>query len=192
MEQAGHRPHYVILPAEPRHLPHLPGIEDAAGELFSLDDLPEPARSTGLSHEDFEAAFAAGLLWLVVETGTDLPVAFLMGRMLDGGLHIVEFDVHPQHARRGIGSRLLEHVLAVAARRAFRCATLTTFEHVPWNAPYYSRHGFEVVGADRIGPGLARVLEKEHALGLRRRVAMRKDLEPGDPLEIAHTIGFTA
>jgi len=184
--------HYVILSAEPRHLPHLPGIEDAAGELFCVDDLPEPARSTGLSREEFEAALAAALLWVVVETATDLPVAFLMGKMLDEGMHIVEFDVHPRHARRGIGSRLLGHVLTVAARRAFRCATLTTFEHVPWNAPYYSRHGFEVLGADRIGPGLARVLEKEHGLGLRRRVAMRKKLEPGDTSGIAPANGFTA
>ena len=184
--------HYVILPAGPQHLPHLPGIEDAAGELFSLDDLPEPARSMGLSHEDFEAALVAALLWVVIEMETDLPVAFLMGRMLDEGMHIVEFDVHPHHARRGIGSRLLGHVLAVAARRPFRCATLTTFEHVPWNAPYYARHGFEVLGTDRIGSGLACVLEKEHALGMRRRVAMRKELEPGGAPGIALAHRFTA
>jgi hypothetical protein len=42
--------------------------------------------------------------------------------------------------------------------------TLSTFAEVPWNAPFYRRHGFEVVR--RPGPLLQRIVEKEEAMGL--------------------------
>lgn len=183
---------YAILSAVREHLPFLPGIEDAAGELFPLEDLPEPARSTSLSLKEFESALNRELLWVVVEEEGDLPVAFLMAGVLDGCMHVVEVDVHPDHGRRGVGSRLLGHVLAVARQRGFEAVILTTFEHLTWNAPFYAKHGFQVVGADEMGEGLARVLEKERALGMRRRIAMRKDLHRCDSVEFARSVRFTS
>lgn len=183
---------YAILPALREHLPFLPGIEDAAGELFPLEDLPEPARSTSLSAKAFEGALNRELLWVVVADESGLPVAFLMADVLDGCMHLVEVDVHPDHGRRGIGSRLLDHVLAVARQRGFEAVTLTTFGHLAWNAPFYARHGFQAVRADGLGEGLARVLEKEQALGMRRRMAMRKDLPRRDPVELARSVRFTS
>lgn len=171
---------YTIAEALPSHVPYLAAIEDAAGEMFSLDDLPEPARSTGLSREAFEEAVAARLAWVATEEGSDVPVAFVLAEVLDGCWHVVELDVHPTHARRGLGSRLLEHMLDVAASRGFDVATLTTFEHVPWNAPFYARRGFRPLRREELGEGLARVLDKERALGMRRRVAMARPLGRGE------------
>jgi GNAT superfamily N-acetyltransferase len=162
---------YTILPATPQHLPYLASIEDAAGELFPVEDLPEPLRSISLLPVDFENALNENLLWVVVES--NLPIAFLLARIIDGCIHIAEFDVHPDHGRRGIGSQLLNYVLTVAKQRAFQAVTLTTFEHLPWNAPFYSKHGFEVIEADKIGDELAQIVKKEKALGMRRRVAMK-------------------
>lgn len=183
---------YVILWAGQEHLPFLPGIEDAAGGLFALEDLPEPARSTSLSSKEFESALKRELLWVVVGEGTDFPVAFLMAGVLDGCLHIVEVDVHPDHGRRGVGSCLLDHVLGVARQSGFEAVTLTTFEHLAWNAPFYARHGFQAVRADELSEGLARVLEKESALGMRRRIAMRKDLRGCDSVEVTPAVRFTS
>jgi GNAT superfamily N-acetyltransferase len=166
---------YTILPATPQHLPYLPSIEDAAGELFPIEDLPEPLRSISLLPEDFENALNKNLLWVVVDE-SNLPIAFLLARVIDGCIHIAEFDVHPAHGRRGVGSQLLNYVLAVAKQRAFQAVTLTTFEHLPWNAPYYSKHGFEVIEADKVGDELAQIIKKEKALGMRRRVAMKMKL----------------
>lgn len=166
---------YTILPATPQHLPYLPSIEAAAGELFPIEDLPEPLRSISLLPEDFENALNKNLLWVVVDE-SNLPIAFLLARVIDGCIHIAEFDVHPAHGRRGVGSQLLNYVLAVAKQRAFQAVTLTTFEHLPWNAPYYSKHGFEVIEADKIGDELAQIIKKEKAFGMRRRVAMKMKL----------------
>ncbi len=163
---------YTILPATSQHLPYLPSIEDAAGELFPIEDLPEPLRSISLLPEDFENALNKDLLWVVVDE-SNLPIAFLLARVIDGCIHITEFDVHPDHGRRGVGSQLLNYVLVVAKQRAFQAVTLTTFEHLPWNALYYSKHGFEVIGTDKIGDELAQIVKKEKALGMRRRVAMK-------------------
>lgn len=173
-------PDLRILAATRQHLPHLPAIEAAAGELFPVEDLPEPLRSLGLSPEEFETALAADLLWVAVADGVT-PIAFLLARAVDGCLHICEFDVHPDHGRRGVGTRLLEHVLTLARQRAYQAVTLTTFEHLPWNAPYYARHGFEVIASDAIRGGLAEIVAKEKALGMTRRVAMRLQLRPGRP-----------
>ena len=169
---------YLILKAESRHLPHLPGIEDAAGELVPVEDRPEPPGWSNLPPEAFEIASGRDLLWVVVEEDAGIPIAFLMADVVDSCMHIVEFDVHPRHGRRGVGSNLLNHVLDTARQRGFHAATLTTFGHLAWNAPYYVRLGFESVGADQIGRGLAQWLEKEQALGMRRPVAMKLELQP--------------
>jgi hypothetical protein len=58
--------------------------------------------------------------------------------------------------------------------------TLSTFADVPWNAPFYARHGFETF-AD-LGPGLHGYRATEVSIGLDRlgtRVVMRRVLEPG-------------
>ena len=182
---------YTIRPAAPEHLRHLPGIEDAAGEAFPVEDLPEPLRSLGISPQDFEKAQAGELLWVVVDE-SETPIAFLLARIVDGNFHIAEFDVHPEHGRRGVGSRLLEFALAMAGQRAFPAATLTTFEHLPWNAPYYSRHGFERLPTDQVGDELAEIVKKEAALGLQRRIAMKANLQPDKMFEAAGIVLFAA
>jgi len=164
--------YYTILPASLQHLLYLPDIEDAAGEIFPIEDLPEPLRSICLLPEDFENALNNDLLWVVVDE-SHIPIAFLLAKIIDKSMHIAEFDVHPDHGRRGVGSQLLDYVLAIARQRAFQAVTLTTFEHLPWNAPYYSKHGFEVIEADKIGDELAQIVKKEKLLGMRRRVAMK-------------------
>jgi hypothetical protein len=59
--------------------------------------------------------------------------------------------------------------------------TLTTFEHVAWNAPYYVRYGFEVMEEDEFGPELRRLRDEEtrHGLDPTIRVVMRKEVAPG-------------
>jgi hypothetical protein len=54
---------------------------------------------------------------------------------------------------------------------------LTTFAHVPWNAPYYARLGFAVLTSDELGPELRATREGERWLDeLQPRVAMRRSL----------------
>jgi ribosomal protein S18 acetylase RimI-like enzyme len=93
--------------------------------------------------------------------------------------HVEQVSVDPRYARRGLGRRLLDHVAAVARKRGLDAVTLTTFRDVPWNAPYYVRCGFRVLGDDELGPGLRRVRDEEavHGLDPARRVCMRRELD---------------
>jgi GNAT superfamily N-acetyltransferase len=50
-------------------------------------------------------------------------------------------DVLPEHAGQGLGAALIEAVCSWAHTRGFDAVTLSTFRDVPWNAPFYTRHG---------------------------------------------------
>jgi len=54
--------------------------------------------------------------------------------------------------------------------------TLTTFNAISWNAPYYERIGFEIIRAEDMPKYLQLKLENEAAAGFQRdkRCAMRK------------------
>ncbi|WP_199181201.1 GNAT family N-acetyltransferase [Chromobacterium alticapitis] len=151
-------------------LARLARIERRAARLFSPDDLPSALSERTLPAETLSAARDAGLLWVADDAGQ--PVGFALAEILDGQLHLAEMDVDPAHARRGIGSALLEHVLAHGAQAGFDGVTLTTFSHLPWNAPFYRRRGFEP-HAPAAGSPLASKLAEEIQAGLRHRIAMR-------------------
>ena len=89
-----------------------------------------------------------------------------------------QVTVHPGSARRGLGRALLDDAPNRAAADGLPALTLTTFAHVPWNAPYYARCGFRVLGDAEVTPGVAGDEEREAAMGVDRwpRVCMRRDL----------------
>jgi GNAT superfamily N-acetyltransferase len=174
---------YTILAATRSHLPYLPSIESAAEILFPIEDLPASLRSINTSLDDFENAQQNDLLWVAVDK-SNIPIAFLLADIIDRCLHIAEFDVHPDYGNRGIGTELLKYVLLIANQRAFPAVILTTFEHLPWNAPFYSHHGFEILSDNLIGTEFAEIRKQEEISGLKRRVAMILRLKP-NPSPIA-------
>src|SRR4029079_7779158 len=90
------------------------------------------------------AAARAGRLWVALEN--DTAVGFAHGEVLEPrAAHLEELDVLPAHGRRGLGARLVQHACSWAARNGFDSVTLTTFREVPWNMPFYTRLGFEIV-----------------------------------------------
>ena len=50
-------------------------------------------------------------------------------------------------------------VVAWARTRRLPAVTLTTFRHLPWNAPFYQRLGFRILSSHERTPGLAEVLQ---------------------------------
>jgi GNAT superfamily N-acetyltransferase len=167
----------VIRLATEADLPALRDIERAAGRAFADVDMSaiaedEPPSLAVLGHYQRH-----GRVW-VYGTG---PVAYLLARWADGDVHVEQVSVHPDHAGRGIGRQLIEHLAGWAAERGARALTLTTFADVPWNAPYYERRcGFRRLGDDELGPDLRQIRDDEAAHGLDRwpRVAMRRELGP--------------
>ncbi len=103
--------------------------------------------------------------------GADATVGFLLATRYPDVLHIEEMSVLPSHGRRGLGRALLERALDEARARGLRRVTLTTFEHLPWNAPFYAQLGFQKT-RDVDDCRLREQLVREAAAGLLRRVAM--------------------
>ena len=126
----------------------------------------------------FEQAARKGQPWTAVARASGLPVGFALVTIVDGSAHLHEMDVHPDHARRGLGTALVDAVVEWARGKRFSCATLTTFRHLPWNGPFYRRLGFAELSPAELTPGLARLLEQEVRDGLdgSKRLAMRLDL----------------
>jgi hypothetical protein len=113
----------------------------------------------------------------------DPPVAFAAVIHLDGHPHLEQISVRADQVRQGIGSLLLEDVV----RRSGPGLTLLTFRDVPWNGPWYLRHGFVELPASAWGPQLRGHWQTEIEAGLHDlgpRVVMHHPgglLSPADP-----------
>lgn len=158
-------------------LPALQVIERAAGRPFADIGMDQVAEDEPYPLPVLAASQRAGLLWAAADDA-DEPVAYLMASVVDGCLHIDQVSVHPDSARRGLGRELLEHAAGRAAADGLAALTLTTFASVPWNAPYYRRCGFRVLGEAELTPGLRAIRQHEAELGLDQwpRVCMRRGL----------------
>jgi len=168
--------HFHVRPAVARDIALLPDIEREAAARFPPQDLPAgPAQVTSV------AALREGMddhaLWVAEAQGGRL-LGFLLGRAEEGSFHILEMDVRTSEAGRGIGSALLQQACAAASRRALKAVTLTTFEHLAWNAPFYAKRGFRPVSDLSAYPHLRGVLQAEARQGFARRVAMVRPAGP--------------
>lgn len=174
---------YRLRAGEVADAPRLREIELAAAELFPVEDLPPALAEDATPAEEFEQAAREGELLVATREPDHDAVGFARIEANPPVALLGELDVHPDHARKGLGAFLLEAALAHARSHGCAAVTLTTFDHLPWNAPFYARHGFRVLARDELDPRLAGLLEAEAAAGLdpARRVAMRCELasDPG-------------
>jgi ribosomal protein S18 acetylase RimI-like enzyme len=102
---------------------------------------------------------------------------YALGR-IDGQGHLEQLSVRPQYGRKGLGSSLLEHACELARARGEREVWLTTYAHMPWNRPFYERHGFRVAEARAWGEGIRAVIvaQREVLPEPGQRVAMVRRL----------------
>ena len=164
---------YFIRLALPEDTAFLPWIERQAGALFKncLGEIGLTAAGfdqvrSSRSSDDFAAAQQRGRLWVAVSPGGD-RVGFALVIDVGGAAHLEELDVLPEHGRRGLGSRLLETVCDWARDAGYPGVTLSTFRDVPWNAPFYSRHGFRIVDPSDVSEQHVQLVRAEKARGLR-------------------------
>ncbi|WP_412542501.1 GNAT family N-acetyltransferase [Longispora sp. K20-0274] len=158
-----------IRRARPDEWEMLAAVAAAADTLFDTVGIRPLPPSAGAP------AFAAA--HAVLACG-DPPVGFAMLEVVDGSAFLDQLSVHPDHTRQGLGAALLEAACAWAAAEGFAAITLTTFADVPWNGPFYTRHGFAPVTGE-LPAGLRRIRDREIAIGLDAfgpRFAMRKPL----------------
>jgi len=116
----------------------------------------------------------AGTLWVAEADGS--VVGYLAAREEDNRLHIDEVDVLRARQGQGIGRLLLQTAADWARTRGFSTLSLTTFRHVPWNAPFYASFGFREWDPADAPASIRQALTYEAAKGLSNRCAMVMDL----------------
>jgi GNAT superfamily N-acetyltransferase len=153
-------------------------IEWAAGTLFADIGFAEVAADEPASVETLAEYVHDGRAWVITNGNNDTPVGYAIIDIVDGLAHLEQLSVVPEHGRKGLGAALINHIAAWAAQHHYDAVTLTTFVDIPWNAPFYAKHGFRVMADQEIGPELTdlRLHEAEHGLDPTQRVCMRRDI----------------
>lgn len=104
------------------------------------------------------------------------PVGFVAALAYETILHICELSVAHPWQGKGIGAALLEVLVQHAQKNDFSALTLITFADVAFNAPFYKRHGFQML--QNPSEFIVELLQKEKAQGLpiHRRIAMIREV----------------
>ena len=168
-----------IRPARDSDAALLSAVERSAARRFQMvPGLEWVATGSVLGEAVHLRCIRAGTCWVAVDE-PDFPVGFLSAEAAaERELHIHEMAVDEAFQGYGIGRALLGVAIGWAAAHRFATLTLTTFHDVPWNAPFYSRIGFEVLGASDLNERLSALLRKEIEGGFAEgsRCAMRLSL----------------
>jgi len=145
--------------------------------MFSEADLPPEVRYMVTDAKTLLEAQQEGQIWVATDS-QEIPVGFAMAALVDGNPHLDEMDVLPAHGRNGIGTRLVQTVIDWAESHGHDLLTLVTFRHLPWNAAFYARLGFETVLAGDVGQEMNELLAEERSAGIKleNRVVMMKKL----------------
>jgi GNAT superfamily N-acetyltransferase len=167
----------VIRAARESELPLISALEKSGDQLFRAAGMDRIADAPAPEPNAYRPALEDGRLLVAVDE-QDAPVGFIRLEMLDGGPHVEQVSIHPDSAGHGVGASLLAAAEQVARARGHRRMTLTTFRHVPWNGPYYTRLGWSTLRAADLPPELAAARQHERDLGLDEwpRQAMAKNL----------------
>lgn len=157
----------ALAPSEVRaagtgELPTLVSIDDDACRLFDdiglgLNLSPEHAAFAMAEQAYWASAAAAGRLFVALDARE--PVGFAALGFVDKEGYLAQISVRRAHMRRGVGAALLERAIGWSAMHG--ALWLTTYDHVPWNEPYYERFGFEVVKESDCGEQMRGVLRSE-------------------------------
>jgi GNAT superfamily N-acetyltransferase len=113
------------------------------------------------------------------------PVGLLVMDRIDGAPYLEQLSIRRSAMRQGLGRRLLEHAIEWAGRDPL---WLTTYGHIPWNRPFYERHGFVAMPGAACPPGIATILDDQRRAlpDPHQRIAMRR---PGLLLEANRVSG---
>ena len=154
-------------------------IERAAVQLFRGHSAWAAYAAMSIPPELLQRAISRGLVWVALdEAGVPVGFVWLDTDVGSGGIGIAEIDVLPEYGRRGIGAALLEHACNWARAAGYRRVDLGTLANVPWNAPFYARHGFTVVDKNEPTFALARQRDRENGFPDHLRVFMSRPLSP--------------
>ena len=159
--------------ARPDEFVRLNEIEQTADELYAEVGLGIVLDMPTATHE----RLAAGPLWVAVDE-TDRSIGFLLGGEIDGFVYIDQLSVLPEHGRKGIGGRLIATAIEWACGTGAQAIVLGTYRDVPWNQPFYEKHGFVEMPESEWDQEIREARAQEARLGhdIARRVFMWRKL----------------
>ena len=148
--------HFRLRNATALDIPQIRAIGGSATKRFGsipeltdlANDLEEPLT--------IQKWLALGRIYLAEELGN--AVGLIAVYPLDVALYIQEVSVIESHQGKGVGKFLMDAVFQWALVRAMHDGTgtarvsLITYADVPWNGPWYRKHGFKEVDPALIGP----------------------------------------
>lgn len=154
----------------------LAALEVRSAKLFGSHGHPAIADAPERSLGELESFFAGNTVWIAASG--EVPVGFAMAGVVGTAFYLKELSVDPDHGKRGIGAALLENYVEHARRLGFRFAALSTFGAIPFNAPFYARHGFVIVPLDAAAEELRVQFRAEVPAGIdpQSRVLMVRSL----------------
>jgi len=171
---------YALRPAHPGELPCAVAIDDAGAEQFEAIgirfDLSDEHPFVQAERLRWQHALKMGELFFACHA--DEPVGFFALSTVAGHAYLEQLSVRPDHGRRGLGTALLQAACARCAAHGDIQLWLTTYAHVPWNAPFYERCGFRIVPEVECDPQLRALLDEQRSAlpAPEQRVAMVRPL----------------
>lgn len=152
----------VIRPGCLKDASFLPLIEISSGASFrDIASLAWLADDKVVSEDEHRVFILQGRSW-VAEHSQKGAVGFIVVTRNETEIHICQLAVAYEYQRRGIGKQLMETVSVWARKeKGVKAITLTTFENVPWNAPFYRGLGYQTVPQAELSPHLKRCLQQE-------------------------------
>lgn len=127
-------------------------------------------------------SLGAGQVFLAVAP-PGRAIGFAARAVLDGEHYLDQLSVRTRCMRQGAGSALLRAAESAARTAGSRTLWLTTYNHLPWNRPFYERAGFVAVSATGCGQDLLTELTRQRRWLPRpeQRIVMKKALSERDP-----------
>lgn len=171
---------HVLRLARPDELQHAIAIDEAALATYTaaglLISIPDEHPFVVAERESWRVALEEGGLYFASIDGA--YVGFHAYGQIDGSGHLEQLSVLPEYGRRGLGAALLEHACELARSRGQRAVWLTTYDHMPWNRPFYQRHGFRAAPEAEWGAGIRTIIaaQREVLPAPAQRVAMVRQL----------------
>jgi GNAT superfamily N-acetyltransferase len=168
---------YRIRVARRDEFARLREIEDEAGQRFNGLPIYDETRDSSFPTDALVRLLESQQVWVMCQDD-DQPIGMVIASVRDGEAYVEELDVLPAHGRRGLGGRLLAHVFTWGTAQGCATVSLSTFRDVPWNGPFYRKHGFRDLTREEWSPGMAAIRAHETEQGLRAdaRVFMRREL----------------
>lgn len=128
-----------IRPARPEEYDVVAAVKIDASRRYGDVYVTRP-----LPRDVFDKYVAQGGV-IVAADQADKPCGYAIAYAMDDDLYLRHLFVKRDCGQKGIGASLLRQVIQNGTAGGTRAVTLTTGGSVPWNAPFYERHGFVIL-----------------------------------------------